>query len=845
MRFLFTSCSIFVSTILFAQGHFWGVTEEGGSSGIGVVYKTNADGTGYSVVKDFEVQYPGAVPFYTQLVEADNGKLYGVTSMGGASDMGVLFEFDPLTSIYTKKIDFDGDQKGWRPFGSLTKAGDGKLYGLTSWGGTDGFGVLFSFDPVTGNFEKKLDLKYSDGIVPCGSLVIAPNGKFYAVTKAGGSGNVGTLVEYDLSSNTISKMVDFQNFPGMASPEGFLTLASNGKLYTFSLSGRIYEFNPANGDFLFKKDMTGGHRPFGSMVEAKNGKLYGTTSTGGAFEDPLNGNGYGTLYEYDPEANTFAIKVNFGFYETGAAPYGGLTVGENGKLYGTTTSGGFGGVNQDQAGVIFEYEIDGQCSILSAFQLETGIAPYGGVTIHSNGKFYGLTTLGGVTGRGVLYEFDPITRNYSKKIDLAFAPDGAYPSNKLTLAADGNIYGVTRLGGTFDNGVIFQLDTLTGSFKKCHIFSFWDDGIATPDGGLTEFVDKKLYGVAGASTPNTLGAVFGFDPESGGLDHVKFSASAEQGNGPTGGLLLASNGKFYGTTRSGQASNDSGTIFEFDPISKTLNKKAEFARTNLGAFPTGNLIEVDGKIYGTTQEGGVNNRGVIFEYSLQSNELIKKFDFETYAPLAASNVYIGPPGSLVYLNGNLYGMTNLGGVNKDGSIYKYSLATNTMVRNFELSPATGRHPYFNGLTLSPINGKIYGAISEGGNYGHGTIFEFDPTSFSFTKLYDFDKATGKSPTGVLTYVPPPLILGTETILNETAQAVYPNPSNSVLLMPQLKKGTVIVKSRIIDFSGRSWTVDAIENDEAFMFSVSNLPCGLYILQVVTTTGRYQAKFAKN
>ena len=92
--------------------------------------------------------------------------------------MGVLFQYDPATSIYTKKLDFTGDANGRHPFGSLIQASDGKLYGMTLSGGTNDLGVLFQYDPVTSTYTKKLDLtgknQESGQLLQTGLIEIAP-----------------------------------------------------------------------------------------------------------------------------------------------------------------------------------------------------------------------------------------------------------------------------------------------------------------------------------------------------------------------------------------------------------------------------------------------------------------------------------------------------------------------------------------------------------------------------------------------------------------------------------------------------------------------------------------------
>jgi uncharacterized repeat protein (TIGR03803 family) len=106
------------------------------------------------------------------LIQATDGKLYGMTTGGGANSFGVLFQYDLSTSTYTRKLDFNGAANGSYPLGSLMQATDGKLYGMTSDGGANsgtnggGYGVLFQYDPVTSITQKKLDFNVINGIKP-------------------------------------------------------------------------------------------------------------------------------------------------------------------------------------------------------------------------------------------------------------------------------------------------------------------------------------------------------------------------------------------------------------------------------------------------------------------------------------------------------------------------------------------------------------------------------------------------------------------------------------------------------------------------------------------------------
>jgi uncharacterized repeat protein (TIGR03803 family) len=149
-------------------------------------------------------------------VQASDGKLYGMTVNGGANNNGVLFQYDPATSTYTKKLDFNGATKGSNPsFGSLMQASDGKLYGMTWQGGVNNMGVLFQYDTATSTFTKKLDFAgATNGRSPYGSLMQASDGKLYGMTYSGGANDMGVLFQYDTATSTFTKKLDFNGANG-------------------------------------------------------------------------------------------------------------------------------------------------------------------------------------------------------------------------------------------------------------------------------------------------------------------------------------------------------------------------------------------------------------------------------------------------------------------------------------------------------------------------------------------------------------------------------------------------------------------------------------------------------
>lgn len=352
-------------TQIHAQGTLWGLTMEGGPGNTGVMFRVGADGTSLVVEKNFDTPALGTIPG-SRLVEAANKKLYGVTQQGGASDKGVLFEYDPATSTYTKKVDFNGAGNGGYVRGGLTIGSNNKLYGITVLGGASDKGVLFEYDFVTGVLTKKIDFNSTaNGSYPYGSLTMGSNNKLYGMTSEGGTSNFGVLYEYDPATSTLTKKIDF-------------TGAANGRF------------------------------PNGSLTLGSNNKLYGVTTFGGA-------SNFGVLFEYDPITDILAKKIDFDGTIIGRLPYEGLTLSSNGKFYGTTLLGG-----ASNKGVLFEYE-SATGNLTKKFDFDpdaNGSVPYGKLTESSNQKLYGMTEQGGASGKGILFEYDPATATFTKKIDF-------------------------------------------------------------------------------------------------------------------------------------------------------------------------------------------------------------------------------------------------------------------------------------------------------------------------------------------------------------------------------------------------------------------------------------------
>mgnify|MGYP000887922490 CR=1 FL=1 len=309
---------------LHAQGikQLFGAVRSGGADGIGVINTLSYLGNNLQTRFNFALQVPGNSPNFRDFASW-NGKLYGCM-MGGSSNQGIIFEWDPVTNSYIKKFDFTGSN-GTNPSGTLYLYNN-KFYGTTAGGGVNNAGVLFEWDPASNIFLKKIDFTSATGSTPTGRLAMY-NSRFYGVTAIGGANNLGAIFEWDPATNSYTKKIDFSSATGAYAQYGGLMLYNN-KFYGLNAyagssgQGTLYEWDPATNLFTVKHDFTSGegNRPYGSLVFYNN-KMYGTSYAGGSY-------GQGTIFEWNPLTNTYQTDHSFTGAAGGANPLGDLLLGQ-------------------------------------------------------------------------------------------------------------------------------------------------------------------------------------------------------------------------------------------------------------------------------------------------------------------------------------------------------------------------------------------------------------------------------------------------------------------------------------------------------------------------------------
>jgi uncharacterized repeat protein (TIGR03803 family) len=367
-----------------------------------------------------------------------------------------------------------------------------QLWGMTSGGGTYKSGVIFKINDDGSGFQNMYSFDTASGIYPNGCLLLANNNLFYGMTYGGGTDNAGGIFSYDPVN----------------------------KLYSY-----VKDFNWVNG--------AGSE---GNLMQASNGKLYGTTDYGG---DTANTpyRGYGVIFSYNISTNTYSDLYHFQ-KSTGAYPNReSLLEGQNGKLYGLAFGGGAynNGVGY---GVIFSYDTATHTYVdLHDFDSINGLKPYGRLTKATDGKYYGLTFEGGANNKGTLFSFDPSTNNFAYLYSF-IQSTGWYPRGSLIQAADGNLYGMTEWGGLNNMGTIFSYDI---TLNHCtDVFDFTNVG-GNNWGSLVQLTSGKLYGMTynGNSGADTIGNIFCYDPALNGITYLHAFNGAD-GSNPVSDLTATS-----------------------------------------------------------------------------------------------------------------------------------------------------------------------------------------------------------------------------------------------------------------------------------------------------------------
>jgi uncharacterized repeat protein (TIGR03803 family) len=378
------------------------------------------------------------------LIRDNAGNLYGTTVAGGAKNQGIVFELSLSNGSWREKIlySFTGGADGGEPAAALVLDSQGNLYGTTQLGGISqpncsngSCGVVFELSPSSSGWKETVLYNFTggaDGATPTAPLLLDSAGNIYGTTWGGGTFvgcyyGCGVAFELEKASGWSEKVLHtFTDFPtDGAYPAGGLTLyGSNSLLGTTVAGGTLPCCGKADGtlfeltrdsignwsetilyNFCAQANCADGNGPSGAPI-VRNGRIFGAVSAGGTAA------GYGTVYELTKTSSGLVLS-QFSFGGAGGDYPIGPVLLRNGRIFGVTSQGGIA---------------NGACQAYP----------------NGNGVVYELAQQNGKIAETVLYSFGG-------------ASDGCGPSGSLVSDAAGNLYGTTFEGGTFNEGVVFEV----------------------------------------------------------------------------------------------------------------------------------------------------------------------------------------------------------------------------------------------------------------------------------------------------------------------------------------------------------------------------------------------------
>ncbi len=325
----------------------------------------------------------------------------------------------------------------------------------------------------------------------------------------------------------------------------------------------------------------------GIIAQGRDGDLYSTTPDGGS----LCTGGCGTVFKIAP-SGTLTVVYNFNFGASGVAPFGGVTLGTDGSFYGTTDTNG-----KFNYGTVFKVTAGGTLTTLynfgtCAYPCLEGVYPKAPPVQGTDGNFYGTTTFGiGGGPTGVVYKITP-----AGKYTTLYAfngTSGASPDAPLIQGTDGNFYGTTALGGKTVNPVCYGSNSTCGTVfkmtpagKVTFIYEFDKTHGAGPIGPVIQGTDGNFYGTTSAGGTSGFGVVFKLT--SAGVLTVLHDFNGTDGQTPDAGLVQANDGNFYGVASAG-GTLGFGTIFKITSTG-TFKVLYNFEKTH-GATPEVTLFQ--------------------------------------------------------------------------------------------------------------------------------------------------------------------------------------------------------------------------------------------------------------
>jgi uncharacterized repeat protein (TIGR03803 family) len=363
-------------------------------------------------------------------------------------------------------------------------------------------------------------------------------------------------------------------------------------------------------------------------------------------------------------------------------------------------------------------------STVYSFSGSDGEFPKPALAQGRDGMLYGTTYLGGAYDEGTIFKLNPKNGQLMTLYTFTFT-DGEFPAGGLTLATDGNFYGTSQLGGANGEGVLFRVSP-TGVYTVLHAFTGGSDGNA-PTTAPIETESGVLYGTSGGAGGNgEVSALYKFVISSGEFSAV-YTIPSSFGNVPSPPVQI-NNGDFFISTDS--SPSGCGSLLRITPAG-VLKSSYTFSScySKQGAEPNSIVAAADGNVYGTSSEGGISwvGGGTVFRDNPATGIVSVVHGFGS-----VPNDGINGDGLMQATDGNFYGTTVEGGTPPDiGTIFKLSADAYTILASF---PSGGSTPPLPFAPTQHTTGTLYGVTFAGGTTSLGSVYSLDMGLGPFVSL---------------------------------------------------------------------------------------------------------------
>ncbi|AZQ62302.1 T9SS type A sorting domain-containing protein [Flammeovirga pectinis] len=770
---LFSSLLFAFSTTI-AQPYILTPTTTGGTKGAGGILHFNLGTNAFENITSINSLNPSldldGSEFFG-ITQGDNTTIYVTTLSGGDYDEGALFSYDLKTGNVAMLYSFGIDGEFGIPLPNNPRFKplhhNGSLYGVTRDGGDYGWGAVYKYDLSTD--EMSFLVHFNNEHLQSSPLIVGENDNTLYGTSTSGNGHAkdtGTIYGVNLSNNTIFRVYNFYDdyIGGMYRPWGPIVMhgdeiyGTTKKNEFRGFSGGIYAYNIVKKEFrvvlkILETDVEG--TTYQGITKTSFNQLYATALGGGA----KNG---GVLQYIEPSAHNSEIKYAF--------PYDGwmesIPTSLNGVLYGIRD---YKAVHNNSGwSVIYKIE-DASSNSPSYSELYTidksTINAYDYIITDAGLMIGGYSTLE-LNGSGGLFSFDVNSGEFKNLIEFK-TNGGNTLSGEITKINDSKYYVSAQTGAKSDQGAILKYNPSI-------------DGFSTVEDAHYAYSFNVGGQIAHSNSPSTRHYInsegkFIFSSDLYNRKQVNYYAETRQyyeyyrgaftaidtaGDHKTGSSLqmkfkherVDDQGNFYNrhpyytNISLLEIDGDTALVFVDNRIGKVNTKTFE----NFGEETFINDVDTYGEnfgdhmilaqnnlVYGMMRKKGTNNLGTLFSYDYQTKAMQSLHQFDSLTGSSPSS------GLLEASDGNLYGMTSLGGNFNKGVLFKYDINSSqlSVLKHFD-GDTDGGHPKGG---LLEDNGVLYGVTFDGGSHHLGTLFKFTTNTSSYEVLLNLDKNTGGHP----------------------------------------------------------------------------------------------------